>query len=63
MLARYFRHIGIKFVSKLLKWFLVAVIGYLAWVSIISSQQKSRGKHLLQQGEQLYKESKNVSKP
>ncbi|MGP1437176.1 MAG: hypothetical protein ACTTKN_11250 [Phocaeicola sp.] len=63
MLARYFRHLGMEVVSKLLKWLLVAAIGYITWTSIISSQQKTRGKHLLKQGQQLYNESEKVSVP
>jgi hypothetical protein len=61
VLDRYFRLLGKKVVSRLLKWLLMAVIGYLTWVSIIGTQQKTRGKHLLEQGQQLYNESKRVS--
>ena len=63
MIERYLRRLGKNVAIKLQKWLLTAVIGYLTWVSVIGSLQKAKGKQLIQQGEQLYNESKSVSIP
>ena len=63
MIERYLRRLGKNVAIKLQKWLLTAVIGYLTWVSVIGSLQKAKGKQLIQQGEQLYNESKSVSLP
>ena len=63
MIERYLRRLGKNVAIKLQKWLLTAVIGYLTWVSVIGSLQKAKGKQLIQQGEQLYNESKIVSIP
>lgn len=63
MIERYLRRLGKNVAIKLQKWLLTAVIGYLTWVSVIGSLQKAKGKQLIQQGEQLYSESKSVSIP
>ncbi|EFB32167.1 hypothetical protein HMPREF0971_01446 [Segatella oris F0302] len=61
MIERYLRHLRNYVASKLIKWLLIALIGYLTWVSVIGTQQKAEGTQLIEQGKQLYNESKSVS--
>ncbi len=50
MIERYLRHLRNYVASKLIKWLLIALIGYLTWVSVIGTQQKAEGTQLIEQG-------------
>lgn len=57
-MSKRFHNLGKKLLSKLGRYLLAAVIGYITWAAVVSKSNGQHGEQLLREGREIYEEQK-----
>ena len=58
MMSKRFHNLGQKLLSKLGRYLLAAVIGYITWAAVVGKSNGQRGEQLFREGREIYEEQK-----
>lgn len=58
MMSKRFHNLGQKLLSKLGRYLLAAVIGYITWAAVVGKSNGQHGEQLFREGREIYEEQK-----